>query len=129
MPKSIASRSTLVTTATGAELCIASSKGGAIVALPVFLGVLTWFCLLPIRGAIEGETSLWLVVALWFAAWIFAAHAWLWTIIGRERVILGEGRITVARALRGLTYFSRSYPLNECTGLRVVGRSPKPCGL
>jgi hypothetical protein len=123
MARRIAARSTLETTDQGGELRIASFKGGLVVLL-IWLPIMTYVVADLIKGQLHGgEQGPWVVISL--AVWVGGVLVLLWCAIGSERLVFGEGQLTVARALGPFAYQRRAYPLNECSRLRVVGMSDR----
>lgn len=75
------------------------------------------------RGADPEELLLvWLVI--WTAAGLLAAYAWLWMLVGQERIVLGTSSLRIRREILGVG-LTRTYPLLRIRSLRV---EPPPPG-
>jgi hypothetical protein len=70
----------------------------------------------------EGFLLLWLT--LWTAAGALAAYAWLWMLVGKERILVGTSTLRIKRDILGLGR-TRTFELFRIRNLRVA---PGPAG-
>jgi hypothetical protein len=93
-----------------------------------FLGF--WLCawavaevVIPFRF-LEGEAppSGWSLMVAWFMVWtvagIVAVYAWLWQVMGKEIVIVQDGRLTLRRDIGGFGW-DKVYELEKVRALRA----------
>jgi hypothetical protein len=71
----------------------------------------------------EGFLLLWL--AFWTCAGALAAYAWLWMLVGKERILMGSSTLRLKREVLGLGR-TRTFELFRIRNLRVASGSARP---
>lgn len=66
---------------------------------------------------------IWLVV--WLVGGSVAGFFWLWMLVGKERILMGSGTLSIKRDVAGLG-FARRYGLSRIRNLRVMLRPTGP---
>jgi hypothetical protein len=125
-------KATITGTSSGCEIVVPPKRNWFIT---VFLGV--WLCGWAM-GEITVSRSLFftdfdrgalLFTAVWLVFWTiggaFVAYIFLWSLVGRERVVLSPARLSIKRELLGFGRF-REYELAQVSDLRVSPSTYNP---
>jgi hypothetical protein len=79
--------------------------------------------------ASAGNTAVAPFLLVWLTFWTiggyFAAYAWLWMLVGKERILMGASMLCVKRDILGLGR-RRTYELFRIRDLRVVAQADMP---
>jgi hypothetical protein len=122
-------RATIAGGPEGLEIVIPASRN---LVLAIFLGMWLagwlmgeWNAIAQLGRAAALDPFLVLWLAGWTAAGIAVAYVWLWTLAGRERIVMGTSTLRVKREVLGLGW-TRAYPLSKIRNLRVTPRLTRP---
>lgn len=129
MSRASKTRATVVGGPEGLEIVIPAGRN---LVLAIFLGM--WLAgwlmgelnaIAQARRDFASDPFLVMWLAGWTVAGIAVAYFWLWTLVGKERIVMGTSTLRVKREVLGLGR-TRTYALSKIRNLRVAPQPQRP---